>query len=287
MTLGNLLCGFAAIHFAVRAMYDFGAGVPEPTVTTLHRSIIERTLPPPLLVGAWLVLVGMLFDCVDGLLARVTRSTTDFGGQLDSLADVITFGVAPATLMVAFLTKEMGTEALPSPISEHFLGRAAWVSAAIYVSFTAVRLARYNVEHARADFDHRSFRGLPSPGAACVIVALILSQAQLPVTAGYVIVYTMPVVTAAIALLMVSRIPYRRFHRAYLLGRKPFSHVVTFVALIAVFVLLKAAALMAIVLWYAASGPLFLCARWLRERALAGHPRLAVVDEAPRHSATA
>ncbi|MGB2984269.1 MAG: CDP-alcohol phosphatidyltransferase family protein [Phycisphaerae bacterium] len=267
MTLGNLVCGFAAIHFALRAMYDLGAGVPKTPIETLHKSLLELAPPSLLSVGAGLVIVGMIFDLLDGLIARVTRSTTDFGGQLDSLADVVTFGVAPATLMVAFMSQELAGESiLPSPISEHFVGRATWVAAAIYVAFTAVRLARYNVEHAKADFDYRTFRGIPSPGAAAVLVALILFQDQMGETGRAITVYSLPAVAVLIAFLMVSRIPYRRFHRTYFLGRKPFSPVMTFVTLLAVFLLIKAPTLLLIVLWYAASGPLFLAVRLVRER---------------------
>ncbi len=267
MTLGNLLCGFAAIHFALRAMYDLGAGVPKTASETLHSSLLELMAPSFLSVGAVLVIAGIVLDFFDGLIARVTRSTTNFGGQLDSLADVVTFGVAPATLMVAFMTQELAAESiLPSPISEHIVGRAAWLSAAIYVAFAAVRLARFNVEHAKADFDYRTFYGMPSPGAACVMVALILFQDQMGGTARAIIVYSMPFVAVVIAFLMVSRIPYRRFHRAYFLGRQPFSQVMTFVLLLAAFWLIKAATLLLIVLWYAASGPVLLVARFLRER---------------------
>ena len=127
VTLGNLLCGFAAIHFGLRAMYDLGAGVGPAQMVTLHRPALEQILPSFLSVGASLVILGMILDCFDGLIARVTRVTTNFGGQLDSLADVVTFGVAPATLMVAFMTKELaGDSIVPSPISEHALeiGRA-------------------------------------------------------------------------------------------------------------------------------------------------------------------
>lgn len=267
MTLGNLLCGFAAIHFALRAMYALGAGVPKTPFEKLPMSLLELMAPSFLSLGAVLIIVGVIFDFFDGLLARVTRSTTNFGGQLDSLADVVTFGVAPATLMVAFMTQELAAESiLPSPISDHIVGRAAWLSAAIYVAFTAVRLARFNVEHAKADFDYRTFHGLPSPGAACVMVALILFQDQMGATARAIIVYSMPFVAVVIAFLMVSRIPYRRFHRAYFLGRQPFSQIMTFVLLLAAFWLIKAPTLLLIVLWYAASGPVLLAARFLRER---------------------
>ncbi len=264
LTLANLLCGFAAIHFALRAMYDFGAGVKPEDILTLQQPFLERMLPSFLSIGAGLVIVGMVFDVFDGLVARVTHSTTNFGGQLDSLADVVSFGVAPATLLVALMTQELAHDAiLPSPISEHFLGRATWVSAAIYVAFTAVRLARFNVEHAEADHDFRTFRGLPSPGAAAVMVALIILHDQVTGSMRHALVYALPAVSMVLGFLMVSRFPYRRFHRAYLLGRKPFSQFVWIVAVFAVFWSNKAPTLAVLVLWYAISGPVFhLTRRW-------------------------
>jgi CDP-diacylglycerol--serine O-phosphatidyltransferase len=265
MTLGNLVCGFAAVHFALRAMYDLGAGVPPPEFHRIPKPISELLLPSFLSIGAGLVILGMVFDLLDGLIARVTRSTTNFGGQLDSLADVVTFGVAPATLMVAFMAQQLSLEAiLPSPLSDHFIGRAAWVAAALYVAFVAIRLARFNVEHARADFDHRIFRGLPSPAAACVVVAFILFQDRWGPFGQSVAVYTMPIVAVIISFLMVSRIPYRRFHRAYLMGKRPFSQFIAVLILLAVFWLVKAPTLFLLVMWYAASGPIFLFARRLR-----------------------
>jgi len=276
ITLGNLVCGFAAIHFGLRAMYDFGAGVRPDEVITLHRPAFERMMPSFLSVGAGLVLLGMVLDCFDGLIARVTRSTTNFGGQLDSLADVITFGAAPATLMVAFMTKALAGDPFgifPSPISGHALGRVTWISAAVYVAFTAVRLARYNVEHAQADFDHRVFRGMPCPGAACVLVALILFQdQQWSDLIRKLTVYATPMIAMALAFLMVSRIPYRRFHRAYLLGRQPFGHFMIVVLIVAVFFSFPAPTLLIVALWYGLSGPVFYAARLIRERRPAAAP---------------
>ncbi len=144
LTLGNLICGFAAVHFALRAMYDFGAGVPDVAVATFASPGWERVLPSYLSIGAGLIFLGMVFDGFDGAVARATRSTTNFGGQLDSLADVVTCGVAPATLMVALLTTELAGESIiPSPLSEHAMGRFTWVAAAVYVALTAVRLALF------------------------------------------------------------------------------------------------------------------------------------------------
>jgi len=279
LTLGNLVCGFATIHFALRAMYDLGAGLPGEFVAPTNLFRLERVFPTFLSIGAGLILLGMVFDCFDGLVARVTRSTTNFGGQLDSLADVVTFGVAPATLMVAFMTKELAGESiLPSPISEHFLGRAAWVSAAVYVSFTAVRLARFNVEHAIAGADYRSFKGMPSPGAACTVCALILFQDQSQwVSTRNILVYALPAISLTLAFLMVSRIPYRRFPRAYLLGRQPFGQFTILILGLAILGSYdKALTLLVVVLWYAISGPLFAIVRALR-----GQPALAPKSDAP------
>jgi CDP-diacylglycerol--serine O-phosphatidyltransferase len=256
MTLGNLVCGFAAIHFAMRAVSDIpGASIADHK--DLPGSLIELMLPSFLSVGAGLVILGMVFDCLDGLLARMTRSTTDFGGQLDSLADIVSFGVAPATLMVAFMTSQLAIEDIyVSPVSVHVLGRFAWASAAVYVAFTAVRLARYNVEHARADFDHRTFRGLPSPGAAAVMVSLVLFQDQeVGMSLRPFMVYGLPAIALVTAFLMVSPIPYKRFHRAYLLGKQPFGQFVGVVIILAIFLVYKAPTMVLLVLWYWASGP--------------------------------
>lgn len=265
VTLGNLLCGFAAIHFAMRAMYDFGAGVSSAEVNTLRSAAIEHALPSYLSIGAVMVILGMILDCFDGLIARATRSTTNFGGQLDSLADVVTCGTAPAVLMVAFITTQLaGDSILPSPISEHVLGRATWMAAAMYVALAAIRLARFNVEHASADHDYRTFRGLPSPGAACMMVTLILVQEYfVDPFSKWLIALLMPGVAVLVALLMVSRIPYKRFYRAYLVGKQPFGHLLIVLLMLYVLVLWPAPTMLIVVGWYVLSGPVF----WLAKRA--------------------
>ena len=281
LTLGSLLCGFAAIYFALRAMQDLAAA------TLTH----ERALPPFLSVGAGLVVLGMVFDGLDGLIARATRSTTDFGGQLDSLADIVNCGVAPATLMLAFMIKMKefaGVALVPSPISEHFLGRAVWVSAAIFVAFAAIRLARYNVEHAQADFDHRSFRGLPSPAAAAVVVALILfaDDPEAGATTRAAVAYSLPVMALSAAFLMVSRIPYRRVNQVYLGGRKPFGQVVVVMVVFAVFWVYKAPTLLLVVIVYGLSGPFELLLRRRREKKGASTASSSIPETSNRRDET-
>jgi len=285
LTLSNLLCGFAAVHFAMRAMFDLGAGITPEQIITLHRPIIEKLLPSFLSVGAGLVVLGMILDCFDGLIARVTTSTTNFGGQLDSLADVVSFGIAPATLMVAFMTRELAGDAIvPSPISEHALGRFTWVCAALYVAMTAVRLARFNVEHAQADFDHRVFRGLPSPGAAAILVGLVLLQDHYPSeTVHSVLKYAVPSIAMTIAFLMVSRVPYRRFGRSYLMGRQPFGQFLVVMLVGAIFLAFKAETFLVIALAYGASGPVQWVMRRLRDR----HGPRAAAPESKKDRASA
>ena len=142
-----------------------------------------------------------------------------------------------------------------SPFSEHAWGRFTWIAAAVYVALAAVRLARFNVEHADTESDHKSFRGLPSPGAAAVIAALIIVREHVNPLGRQIIAYALPVVALCTAFLMVSRIPYRRFYRTYILGRKPFSRLVGILLVLVVFFSYKAPTLLVLVLWYAGSGP--------------------------------
>ena len=157
MTLANLVCGFAAIYYSARAGESGG-----PTPFGWH----------PLTVAGVLVFLGMAFDAVDGSLARLTRSTSDLGAQLDSLADVVTFGVAPAFMMLRLVsvyyggTGEGQQATILGPDAGSLYARLCWSIAAIYICCTALRLARFNVETASAaEDDHRWFKGLPSPGA--------------------------------------------------------------------------------------------------------------------------
>jgi CDP-diacylglycerol--serine O-phosphatidyltransferase len=171
MTLANLVCGFAAIYYSARAGESGG-----PTPFGWH----------PLTVAGVLVFLGMAFDAVDGSLARLTRSTSDLGAQLDSLADVVTFGVAPAFMMLRLVsvyyggTGEGQQATILGPDAGSLYARLCWSIAAIYICCTALRLARFNVETASAaEDDHRWFKGLPSPGAGGAVASLTLLHQHL------------------------------------------------------------------------------------------------------------
>ena len=109
-----------------------------------------------MLCGA-LILLAMLFDAVDGQVARITRAVSDFGAQLDSLCDFVSFGLAPAILLVKMC-----------PQFTYWHRDAIWCIAAVFACCAALRLARFNVE-TDSDDDHTMFAGLPTPAAAAAI----------------------------------------------------------------------------------------------------------------------
>ncbi len=228
MTLGNLIAGFAAIHYAAKPLAPTGIfGWSSLTVA-----------------GA-LIFVGMLFDALDGSVARLTRSTSDLGAQLDSLADLVTFGVAPAYMMLRLVSHYVGPEAMgPMPILgpdvDNLYARLVWAIAATYVCCTALRLARFNVETESAALDdHLSFRGLPSPGAGGAIASLIVLHQHLLFTrysgGGEHPMFErwtalgMPFITLLCAFAMVSSIRYAHVINRYLRGRHDFTSIVRIV----------------------------------------------------------
>lgn len=226
VTLMNAVCGFASIHFAARGMNNPDAlWWQKPELTFFAAS-------------AWMIFFAMLADAADGFVARMARSTSSFGGQLDSLADVVSFGVAPAFLMLRIVESTLSSVFSPaSPAFGSLPGRFLWLIAALYLCCAALRLARFNVENTD-DSDHKSFSGLPSPAAAGLIAALVLLFSDLcrelqsgPVShiAEYtakITIYLLPFVTILVGLLMVSRIPYAHVINRYVKGRKPFSYLV-------------------------------------------------------------
>src|SRR5258706_5952515 len=125
-TLGNAICGFGAIYVA--GLDPATAGADTLTIFfAFHRFT----------AAAYLIFVAMGFDALDGRLARFTRHTTDFGGQLDSLADVVSFGAAPAFLALQIFKHD-------GPVVYVIISRLIWAIGALYMSCAALRLARFN-----------------------------------------------------------------------------------------------------------------------------------------------
>ncbi len=173
-------------------------------------------------VAGYMVLLAMFADMLDGRLARMSQSTSSFGGQLDSLCDLISFGVAPAFLMLRLVESEL-------QLHEIFWGglvhRFIWLAALVYFSCAAIRLARFNVENDENEVAHMSFVGLPSPAAAGVVISLIIFQ-QEQVPNLDLLVYALPMATLGVAILMVSRVRYPHIVNVYLKGKQPFSYLI-------------------------------------------------------------
>jgi len=264
LTLGNLVCGFAAVHFGLRAMFAAGAGIDASANETLNSEVVERMLPSFLAIGAMLIFGGMLFDMLDGLAARMTKNASEFGAEIDSLADVVTFGVAPAILVIALMMREWHGELIVTPLSAHAFGRAMWVFAAAYCICTAIRLARYNVEHDKPEFSHRAFRGLPSPGAAAVLASLVTLHEHVGASVRVAILYALPIIMLAVAYLMISRIRYDRLAQAYLIRKRPIEHLFAFLVVVVIFFSYKTETLALLCGIYALSGPVRSLYRRLR-----------------------
>lgn len=218
ITLGNLWCGFASIFYASRLL-------SEPAETYIFHDWT------PLMVAAAMIFLGMIFDGMDGYVARMTKHVSKFGAQLDSMADMVTFGIAPAFLVIQLVN--IGTPFFGEmhPKWSVFFDRAVFIVAGVYVACTALRLARFNVETEGDDVDsHVYFCGLPSPGAAGTIASLVLLHQYLLARnvdsiAAYITAITMVSVAFVSALGMVSSLRYSHVVNRFLRDRATFSYV--------------------------------------------------------------
>jgi CDP-diacylglycerol--serine O-phosphatidyltransferase len=212
----NAVCGFGSIYVA--SLGTSGSAGDDPLTQFFARHHF--------VVAVYLIYFAMLWDAIDGRLARFTRHTTDFGGQLDSLADVISFGAAPAFLALQVFKTDV-LQTLPPEVT-----RLVWGIGALYLSCAAMRLARFNVSNEHGEQHHFSFLGLPSPGAGGCVAGVVLMQ-QMMVhrpgwvgTVGMVLTYAVPVVVLMCGLLMVSSIRYAHVVNRYLRGQRSLGRLV-------------------------------------------------------------
>ncbi len=254
-TLGNAICGFGSIYVA--SLYDSDLIHADPWAVALGRH--------QYVVAAYLIFLAMLFDAIDGRLARFTRHTTDFGGQLDSLADVISFGVAPAYLALQVLKFDLQSWQPPFVIS-----RLIWAIAALYMSCAALRLARFNTANEHGEQHHMSFLGLPSPGAGGAVAAFILMQQDL-LHSGFVrlsdvCLYLLTPIVLSLGLLMVSDVRYPHFVNRHLRGRKSLPRLVGAVAMVLLIFVAHQYVIAVAALAYAFSGPISRAMIWIKRK---------------------
>jgi CDP-diacylglycerol--serine O-phosphatidyltransferase len=260
LTLGNGVCGFAAIAYASK-------------INLLGEVKMDRAdVNHYFLVSAALILLAMVFDALDGTAARLSRTTSEFGGQLDSLCDAISFGAAPA-----FLLLRMGQEWLVQ--DRPTVAKAVAVISALYLSCAILRLARFNTENTPDPANHKRFKGLPSPAAAGCIASLAILRAETTSTwigfseqtvNAFVQVWA-PLGALIVALLMVSRLPYPHFTRQLLRGRRQFQFLIQAVLVVAVIALAPALAFFLLFWVYALNAPLRSLMHAARRRAVAEH----------------
>ncbi|MCI0340829.1 MAG: CDP-alcohol phosphatidyltransferase family protein [Planctomycetales bacterium] len=260
LTLGNAACGFGAIVHVGGIALPPPAVPPAPPPDPIHAILTH----PNVWTACTLIFIAMVFDVLDGRVARLTRQTSDLGAQLDSLADAITFGVAPAFLV----WKVMWLVPAGPPV--HVGSRLTWALSLLYMGCAVLRLARFNVETAPDD-RHDMFRGLPTPGAAGVVASLFLLFHEAAGTLRDwnllpVLVWLLPALVPALGLLMVSSFPYLHLLTWVFRGKKPFTSLVGLVFAILIAVQEPTLALAAGFVSYAATGPLTAAWRWLRAR---------------------
>jgi len=184
LTLGNSLCGFGAI------------------LNLLHIYAVTTIAEGAEILGtsAWLIVGAMIFDMLDGWIARMLNAMSLHGAQMDSLADMVTFGVAPA-VMVAVMAHTLDARLIDY--------RWVWALCAVYMGCAALRLALYNVHAIAGTGKPTEFSGLPSPGAAAAVVTLVLFYTDPKLDADIAMLsQLLPVYAGVIGLLMVSPIEY-------------------------------------------------------------------------------
>jgi CDP-diacylglycerol--serine O-phosphatidyltransferase len=235
ITLINGICGFAAICFASKG----GQIVNQAAVSSVANEgsqIIERLGISSFAIAGYLIFIAMIADMLDGRVARMSHSTSSFGGQLDSLCDIISFGVAPAFLVFKILYLKLPDIVNPHAFFAGSLQRFIWIAAAVYLVCSAIRLARFNVENEEDETAHMDFIGLPTPAAAGVIASLVVyyedflmdlpHESWIFIISEQSIMYLLPFITIAVAVLMISRVIFPHVFNHYLKGRKPLTNLI-------------------------------------------------------------
>lgn len=223
-TSASLFVGFYAIIAAIQGRYETAA------------------------IG---IIISAIFDALDGRIARFTGTTSSFGTEYDSLADLVAFGVAPATLVFLWALEPFG--------------RLGWLAAFMFVICGALRLARFNVEKKGAPSNY--FKGLPIPAAACFIASLALfdSTVKLFTKDSHILIIFM---IYFLSFLMVSSITYISFKEFNIRNQKPFNVLVSIILVFIVIAYKPKILFFLIMFVYVFSGPVITIYRLYRRKFL-------------------
>lgn len=222
MTLSSMFAGFYAIIAAMQHQY-------------IHAAVA--------------IFIAMIFDGLDGRLARLTNTQTEFGAQLDSIADMVSFGLAPAVLIYAF--------------SLYRWGEIGWLIAFLYAACTGLRLAKFNI----APSDKSYFYGLATPAAAAVVASFIwvVTKYQLSDFWVHDVVLVLAIV---LSLLKVSSIPYRSFKDVDLKAKVSLLAIIIFIFILVFVWAEPALVLLAFFGLYALTGPIFWLVHRMRRKSM-------------------
>lgn len=186
------------------------------------------------------IVAAAFLDAMDGRIARLTNTQSEFGVQYDSLSDLVAFGVAPATLMFSWVLSD--------------LSKVGWTIAFLYMACAALRLARFNTQP-----DNKVFIGLASPAAAGIIATTVWAWVDnfgASRNMAFEIAIPMAVLTLVLALLMVSNVRYYSPKQINLKGRVPFIYMLAVILTFALIFTYPPGVMWAILVGYAASGPI-------------------------------
>lgn len=202
--------------------------------------------------AAWAILFAGFFDFMDGKVARLTNTTSEFGVQYDSLSDLMSFGVAPAFLAYSWVLQPYG--------------RIGWMAAFLYAICGALRLARYNVHAGSGEVIGNRFIGLPIPAAAGFIASLVILANDFLVMEK---IHPLIIVACVyfLAFLMVSNVRYLSFKKLGFNKRRPFSMLVFMILFIYIIATIPELMLFMLAATYAISGPAdWIYRKWFRKR---------------------
>jgi CDP-diacylglycerol--serine O-phosphatidyltransferase len=212
-TTANLFCGFYSAIASMKGMYE---------------------------IAAVAILIAVVLDSLDGRIARMTHTTSRFGGEYDSLCDLVTFGVAPSLLLYNW--------------SLLAYGKWGWLGAFLFCVCGALRLARFNVQI--GVIDSRVFNGLPIPGAAAAVATGVLLYYYLGGEGRFSNLSIM-IIVIALSLFMVSSIKYYSFKDLNFFSRKPFMSFVLIVLILVIVVAEPEIMMFTFAFGYSLSGPVW------------------------------
>ncbi len=203
------------------------------------------------LAAAWAILVSGIFDGLDGRVARITGTTSKFGLEYDSLADLVAFGVAPGILAFTWGLQTYG--------------RLGWLAGFLYVATTALRLARFNTLGSSGPGSKHFFTGLPCPSAAAMVATTVLLCHHFGIL-GPVRHYGVLLLIYSLSFLMVSNVRYHSFKEVKWFNQHPFRGIIAFLLTMVVIAIEPKVTLFLIFFAYVFSGPLLHSLSLLRAR---------------------